>query len=110
MTLSYKGRRDKGLRGEHEVRARLEQDGFDVRGLEGLGDHLAIREDKPRFQTKVLLLHVEVKRQETLQPDRWSRQAEAEAPEGAVPIVVYRRDREPWRVLVTLDEFLRLLG
>jgi hypothetical protein len=106
VTLSYKGRRDKGIRGEREVRERLTKAGLDVRGLEGLGDHLASK----RRGAETILLHIEVKRQETLQPDRWSRQAETEAPEGAAPIVVYRRDREPWRVLVTLDEFLRLLG
>jgi len=106
VSTSYKGRRDKGVRGEREVAEMLEAAGFGVRGLEGLGDHLALKE----VRGHPLVLHVEVKRQETLQPDKWSRQAEAETPTGAVPVVAYRRNHEPWRVTLRLDEFLRLVG
>jgi len=105
--MTYKGRRDKGIAGEREVHGRLVEYGWEVRGLEGKGDHLAFKLlDGERSVT----LHVESKRQETLRPDHWSHQAEIEAPTGTVPLVAYRRNREPWRVVLTLDDLLRLLG
>jgi len=97
-----KRQRDKGLRGELEVRHLFEKAGFTVRGLEGLGDGLVVMED--------LILHLETKRQERIQIDLWSDQAEAEAPKGAVPVVVYRRSRQPWRVSMRLDDLLGLLS
>jgi Holliday junction resolvase len=110
MTTSYKGRRDKGIRGEREVRAILEEAGYDVRGLEGLGDHLALKQRTPKVLPETLVLHVEVKRQETLRPDVWARQAAAEAPNGATPVVAYRRSKEPWRVTLSLEDFLGLIS
>ena len=101
-----KGRRRKGIRGEREVHDRLVERGFAVRGLEGKGDQLAL---KKRANGLTLVLHVEVKRQETLRMDLWSHQAEAEAPIGAIPMVVYRRNDEPWRLSILLDDFLGLV-
>lgn len=102
MTLSGKGRRDKGLLGEREVKHAFALGGFDARGTEGQGDHLVVCASD-------LVLHIEVKRQETLQPDKWSKQAEGEAPQGTVPIVCYRRSREPWRASIKLDDLIALL-
>lgn len=102
MTLSGKGRRTKGVVGEREVAKAFEQWGFEVRGLEATGDHLVVC--SPR-----LTLHIESKRQETLHMDKWSRQAEAEAPQGVVPLVAYRRSREPWRISMRLEDFVALL-
>ena len=101
MSLSGKGRRDKGVAGEREVRSAFERAGFEVRGLEDTGDHLVI--------CAGLTLHVESKRQETIRIALWSQQAEIEAPQGTVPIVAYRRSREPWRVSLLLDDFVALL-
>ena len=97
-----KAERDKGLRGEREVRHEFESAGFVVRGLEGEGDNLV-------FVTSGITLHVETKRQETLKLPLWIRQAEAEAPEQAVPIVVYRKSRDEWSVDLRLSEFLAIL-
>jgi Holliday junction resolvase len=106
MTLTHKGRRDKGVAGEREVRHILEAAGFDVRGLEGLGDHLAM---KKLDDGRTVMFHVEVKRQESLRPDEWHKQATTEAPPGAKPIVPYRRNGQPWRVTILLDDLLALL-
>jgi len=97
-----KAQRDKGLLGERQVRHEFEAGGFEVRGLEGEGDNLAIGHG--------LTFHVETKRQETLAMDKWSRQAEAECPFGTIPIVVYRRSREPWRVSIRLEDLLAVLN
>jgi hypothetical protein len=97
-----KAQRDKGLLGEREVRHAFEDAGFTVRGLEGEGDNLAFRDG--------LTFHLETKRRERLALPEWIRQAEAEAPSHATPLVVYRRSREPWRVVLPLSEFLQLVG
>lgn len=97
-----KRERDKGLLGEREVRHAFESAGFAVRGLNGQGDKLAFLPGRSP-------LHLEVKRQERLVIPAWARQAEAEAPEGTVPVVIYRRSAEPWRVDLTLQQFLALL-
>lgn len=97
-----KRERDKGLRGELEVRHEFERAGIPVRGLEGQGDKLVL-------VAPGITLHVEAKRQETLRVDLWSRQAEAEAPAEALPVVAYRRSREPWRVNIGLTDLINLL-
>lgn len=94
--------RDKGLRGEWQVRTAFQDGGFPVRGLEGQGDHLIVCGAD-------LVLHVEVKRAEALRMSEWSKQAEAEAPQGTVPLLAYRRNREPWRVSLLLDDLIALL-
>lgn len=97
-----KSQRDKGLRGELEVRHLFEDAGLHVRGLSGQGDKLV-------FCAGDVLLHVEAKRQEQLQLMKWARQAAAEAPANAVPLVVYRQSREQWRADLTLADLLALL-
>jgi Holliday junction resolvase len=54
-------------------------------------------------------LHLEVKRQERILIEAWCRQAEADAGEN-VPVVVWRRSRQPWRVTLPLDAFLELIA
>jgi hypothetical protein len=47
-------------------------------------------------------LHVDAKRHEVLRLPLWMRQVEAEAPPGFVPVVAYRRSREPWYAVLPL--------
>lgn len=57
-------------------------------------------------------LHLEVKRAETIRLPTWLEQAERDAKrmnDGA-PVVVFRRSREPWRVCLRLDDFMKLYG
>lgn len=97
-----KAQRDKGLRGELDVRHIFEAAGFTVRGLEGKGDNLIVCGE-------TIVLHLEVKRQEIIKIDLWSKQAESEAPQGALPLVIYRRSRQPWRASLRLTDLLGLL-
>ena len=69
----------------------LEGYGWTVRGLEGAGDWLALKDGK--------VLHVEVKRQEVLRLPLWTRQALAECPRGARPVVAFRANRQPWQAV-----------
>src|SRR4051812_26882968 len=52
-------------------------------------------------------VHLEVKRAETIKIEAWCRQAEGDAKEGgSVPVVVWRRSGQPWRVTLPLEDFL----
>ena len=105
MTLSGQGRRRKGLTGEREGNHAFRNAGRVVKSLDGCGDHLIVLAPESGLPD----LHLEVKRQETIRIELWSRQAESEAPAGCVAAVVYRRSREPWRVSLLLADFLGLV-
>jgi Holliday junction resolvase len=94
--------RRKGVTGEREVAAIWQAAGFEVRGLEGLGDHLVICGPG-------VTIHSEVKRQERLQLPIWLRQARAEAPSGAVPVVAFRQNRGQWYAALPLVDLTWLL-
>lgn len=52
---------------------------------------------------------LEVKRRETLAMDAWSRQVEAAVDPDQIPVVVYRRSREPWRVSMLFADWVALV-
>lgn len=90
--------RRKGANGERDFRNLLRRFGFTC-DRDGTA-HGDLRHDVPN-------VHFEVKRCETLALPKWTRQAELDA-RGRVPVVAYRRSREPWRVSLPAEEFLRL--
>jgi Holliday junction resolvase len=108
--------RRKGVRAEREVAAIWQAAGFEVRGLEGAGDHLVII--RPRIlsgahaePTRVrdgLTIHSEVKRQERLKLPEWLRQAADEAPQGTVPVVAFRQSRQEWYACLRLADLVEL--
>lgn len=57
-------------------------------------------------------LHLEVKRCERLQLPAWIEQAERDAARfnDGVPLVVFRQNRQPWRVCLRLTDFLVIYG
>ena len=100
--MNGRGSRTKGRSAEREVELRFQDAGFTTeRALSG---RRQIAGD-----INVAGLALEVRRRETLSIDAWSRDHEAETPEHLTPIVVWRKSREPWRVCLTLDDFLDLL-
>lgn len=97
--------RRKGLTGEREVADTFAEYGWELRGLEGSGDWLALRgSDIPA------ILHLEVKRQERLRLPEWLEQARTEAPQGVPAVVCFRRNRGEWHVALPLSDFLELIG
>jgi len=52
---------------------------------------------------------IEVKRQERLQVDKWSEQVESCSKSGEIPILAYRRNGQPWRICLKLDDFIPML-
>lgn len=101
-----KSQRVKGAAGEREVVAILKARGHDSRRTAPMQTHLGA---KGGFADVAGLpgYHLEVKRCEALKMDAWSRQAEDECGEN-VPVVVYRRSREPWRISMRLEDFLEM--
>jgi hypothetical protein len=96
-----KAQRQKGLRGELEIKHLFDANGLGIVGLDGQGDHIVACGD--------LRLHVETKRHERIRLLEWSRQAEREAKAGAIPVVPWRPSREPWRVSLRLEDFIQIL-
>lgn len=96
--------RAKGLRGEAEIAALYRAHGLTVRGLEGSGDHLIVCDPDSG-----LVLHSEVKRQETARPWTWWAQAIAEAAPGSIPVVHFRRNNSRWLAIVSADDLAALL-
>lgn len=94
--------RRKGVGGEREVRELLARHGFEVRGLEAGGDHLALGHG--------LVLAVECKRQEVARPWAWWEQSIRDGLDGTLPLVVFRRSRSPWLVLADADRLLAELA
>lgn len=53
-----------------------------------------------------ITLHIECKRQQRLEIQKWWEQAIADCPSDQVPTVIFRRNHEEWRVLLRLEDFL----
>jgi Holliday junction resolvase len=97
--------RRKGAAGENELRSLLEAAGFHVTAIQrNRGDEL-----DTLAAGWGLSLAFETKRCETLRVPEWTRQAERGAPPGALPIVAYRRSREPWYAVAPLEPLLAML-
>jgi len=100
--MSGKMSRNKGAAAEREVAAILEAAlGVPVKRKLGQardsGDDIQV--GRYRF---------EVKRRETLAVDQWCAQVEKAAGQD-VPVVVYRRSHQPWRVVLKLEDFIELI-
>lgn len=97
--------RNKGLRGEAEVAAIYRARGLEVRGLEAAGDHLIVCDP-----ASGLVLHSEVKRQETARPWQWWEQATNESEPGTMTVVHFRRNRSRWLALVDAEQLADLVA
>lgn len=98
-----KHERERGKEGEREVANIFKAHGIDAhRGQQFHGGP-----DSP----DVVGLpghHIEVKRVETLRLNEAIKQSEDDAGEGEVPCVVFRRNRQPWRIILPLEDYLDL--
>lgn len=93
--------RRKGITGEREVARIWQAAGFEVRGLEGEGDHLVVCGNGLTF-------HSETKRQERVRVTEWVAQAKAEAPQGTVPVVAFRQNKGEWYAVLPLSDLATL--
>lgn len=97
---SGRGSRRKGAVGEREVRDIFRAHGF---ACERDGRYEA------DLQHDIDGHHFEVKRRERIEIDKWWEQATEDAGERH-PVVVFRRSKQEWRVVVTLERLLELLA
>lgn len=99
--MSGRKSRSKGAKGENDVAKILKGYGFEAsRNRIGVTAQ-DILHDVPG-------VHIEVKRAERLELPAWLRQAERDAPDGHAPAVVFRKNSEPWRIVVPLNHYLDL--
>jgi Holliday junction resolvase len=97
--------RDKGKRGELELAHELEKYGYNTRrgqqysGANGDADVVGL----PGF-------HIECKRVENLNIIKAMRQSVNDAKDGEVPVVMHRKNYQPWLVTLELKDFMELLG
>lgn len=97
--------REKGAAGERELSGCLKRYGYDCRrgqqycGANGDADVVGLPG-----------VHIECKRVEKLNLDKAFEQARREALEGEIPAVFHRKNRKPWKVTISLDDFMRLYG
>lgn len=105
--MSGRSAQAKGRRAEIELAAYLRQYGFDaaepgaplnygteadIKGIEGL--------------------HIECKRHEKLEINKWYEQAagDAERMQDGRPVVIFRQNRRQWMIVLSLSDFLELQG
>lgn len=91
--------KQKGAVGERELAQLLRNQGWmDARrgvqysGLKGDADVVGIDG-----------IHIECKRVQQVSDERWLEQAERDARIGEIPVVIYRRNHEQWKVLLRQD-------
>lgn len=98
--------RSKGKRGELEAARFLSAAGFAARR----GRQYAGAPEAPDVICPALTrLHFEVKRTQRVQLYEWMDKARADAGSG-LPVVLYRRNRAPWLVVLDASDFLRILS
>ena len=99
--------REKGKRGEREVAVILRDAGFTTarrtaQFCGNTGDASDV--------IGVPGYHIEVKRCEKVDLANWLRQTEHDAAlKNLVPALLFRRSKEPWRVVISLEAFIALL-
>jgi Holliday junction resolvase len=101
--MNGRGKRNKGAAGERELAGILKDNlGFEVK--RNLGQARDGADD-----ITIQKFRIEVKRQERLQVDKWSEQVELCSKSGEIPVLAYRRNGQPWRVCLRLDDFIPML-
>lgn len=107
--MQGRGSKNKGREGEKEFAALLAafgyiayRDGKQFFTPEGVRIHRDVQHNVPG-------IHFEVKRREKVDVPAWMRQAKEESGD-AVPVVAWRGNRQPWRIIMDADDFLRLIG
>ena len=98
--------RQKGAAGERELANYLKERGHEARR----GQQFHGGGDSPDVVCATLPgYHLEVKRVEAGNLYKWMHQAEHDAGWEKVPVVVHRKNREGWVVILRLDDFLNLV-
>ena len=100
MTINSK---QKGSRNEREVAEIIRKYGFEARRSAQYCGNTGEAADI----TTNLPYHIEVKHQERLEIDKWWEQATHDCGEKT-PILVFRKNKQKWRVVMDFEKFLEL--
>ena len=98
-----KMQREKGKRGERELAGILRDYGYNCRrgqqycGTSGDADVIGLPDG-----------HIEVKRVEDLRLRKALQQSSRDARAGEIPVVMHRRNREPWKVSMWMENFRKI--
>lgn len=102
MTINQ---RSKGRAGEQEVVRIMKAEGYAAeRGWQSRGGG----EDNADVNG-VPGVHIEVKRTERFEPYHWLAQAQRDAGAEQLPVVLHRRNKQPWMAILPLEFFLQLI-
>lgn len=97
--------REKGKRGEREIAAILKAHGYDARrgqqfcGANGDADVVGLDG-----------IHIEVKRTEKLKLYEALEQAQSDARDGELPVVMHRKNNHEWVVIQPLEDWIAMYG
>lgn len=95
--------RQKGKRNELLLAHKLQEYGYNARrsqqfaGINGDADVVGVPH-----------LHIECKAVQKLNLDKAMEQSIRDAKDGEVPVVMHRKDRQPWRVTLSLEDFMMM--
>lgn len=95
--------RQKGAAAERELANILKKHGYDARrgrqfnGMDGSPDVIGLPG-----------IHIECKHVERLNIDKAMQQSIRDAKEGETPAVFHRKNRQPWKVTMLLDDWIEL--
>lgn len=102
-----KSERLKGANGEREVARKFRDYGIELLRVPNSGG----LQRRPEEHGDLLGLpgfNVEIKRQEKANVWAWCEQSESDALPNTVPLVIFRRNRTKWRVILPLDDFIEM--
>lgn len=105
--MSGRSAQAKGRRAEIELAAYLRESGF-AAAQPGAPLNYGTEPDI----TGVDGLHIECKRHEKLEINKWYDQSAADAGrmQDGIPVVMFRQSRRPWMIVLSLSDFVEILG
>lgn len=96
--------RTKGKAGELEVAGILRRHGIKARR----GQQFSGSPDSPDVVADMPGIHLEVKRTERFELRAALSQAQRDAGDGEMPVVLQRGNRQPWVAVMLMEDFLKL--
>lgn len=105
--MNGRGAQAKGRRAEIELAQYLQEKGF-AEARPGAPLNYGTEADI----TGIPGLHIECKRHEKIELNKWYEQAarDAERMQDGVPAVIFRQNRRQWMIVLSLSDFLQLEG
>lgn len=95
--------RQKGKRAELKIAHELQKYGYEARRSQ---QYAGINNDAD--VVGVPFLHIEVKNVQREAVRTWMKQSIRDAKEDEIPVVMHKKDREPWLVTIGLDDFMKM--